>query len=120
MGWCLDGNHQDCRTEYVTWGGLGDYRRCGCKCHPDVDDTHIVEYLAANKTGEMVAGRTARSSKTAVAVKTRKPRATVTAATARVRNAKAEAEALAATDAALAAIETDEAVVETMAELLED
>jgi hypothetical protein len=123
MGWCMDGHHDECRTELIQWGGLGNYHRCGCKCHPAVDQAHIDAFIAANKTGDLPPDGKVRSTKRRTTTKVvggvalRKPKnATDVKPT---RNRKAEAEAKAAADAALAAIEADESVRERMTELME-
>ncbi len=124
MGWCMDGHHEQCRTEYITWGGTGDYHRCSCKCHPAVDDEHIAKFLAEHKVAgsvETTVKKRQRKSTSNARVRTPKYASTEPAvATTRKRNVKAEAEAKAAADAALAAIEADESVRERMTELMEE
>jgi hypothetical protein len=118
MGWCMTGQHDGCRVEYMDW--MNAYRRCECKCHPAVDEAHVAEFSALHErtvqVPDLVKGRR-RSTKVVAAPKVKSTRA---ATTTRKRNVQAEAEAMAATEAALAAVESDEAVLERMAEVMEE
>jgi len=113
FGWCMDGNDDKCRVEYTDW--LGQYSRCDCDCHPKVDAAHIEAFLEAHpreiEPQLLGAGaRKRRTTKSAAPKAAAKPR----------RQTAAESKALAATEAAIAAIESDESVRERMTELLEE
>ena len=114
-GWCISQQHDQCKVEYVTWGGLGSYRRCGCECHPAVTDEHVAEFLAEHKHGDLPASASVRPV-------TRRKRAVISKSTEvqpkaqTFRNLEAEAKAAAALDEALAGIEGDEEVVKRMKE----
>lgn len=114
-GWCLDGHHEQCRTEYMDW--LNTYSRCGCDCHPAVDEQHIADFVENNQR---------EIEPQLLGAGTRKPRRTKSVVAAKQvakparKNTAAEGKAIAATEAALAAIESDESVRERMTELLEE
>ena len=123
MGWCMTGQHDGCKVEYMDW--MNAYRRCGCDCHPAVNEAHVVEFSAAHARAVEVPALTTttsrrRSTKSVATPKVKSTPPAPAVATTRKRNVKAEADAMAATEAALAAVESDSAVVERMTELMEE
>ena len=122
MGWCIAGQHGDaCRTEYMDW--IGQYRRCGCKCHPAVSDEHVAQFIIDNPVDpkNMPADLRKRAAAPAPRTRTNKTAASKPAPKARgTRNVAAEKKAATLVDAALSDVMADSSVVEAMNEMLED
>ena len=125
MGWCIAGQHGEaCRTEYVDW--IGQYRHCGCKCHPAVSDEHVAQFIIDNPVDpkNMPADLRKRASTPAPRTRTTKSAASKTAAPApkarSTRNTAAEKKAATLVDAALTDVMADSSVVDAMNEMLED
>jgi len=36
FGWCLDGQHANCRHQYTDWNN--NVRVCSCTCHEEEDE----------------------------------------------------------------------------------